>query len=212
MTSEKWKSHETEGSTSLDYWVKQEGFRYLSQREIKRFAIECRTDVFRHTLEILDKMAKGDHLYTHYVVTSVPIGKCRHRYTYHKNWLAAMEGVHWLITRPWWSRVWTLQEATLPRADPIVHATPYSFHLSRLLDAVETMWRHNNDIRCKWFGNLVMTSDRDDGAFGAAYTQCRTVHAQCQSLADAAEDGQGVPPDLVTNATQERKATEIREH
>ncbi|KAF3048480.1 hypothetical protein E8E11_009180 [Didymella keratinophila] len=182
MTPEKWKSYEEEGSTSLDYWLKQEGFKCLSQREVERFATKCRTDIFRHTLEILDKMAKGDHLYTYPVVT------------------------------PWWSRVWTLQEATLPRADPIVHAPPYSFHLSQLLDAVEMMWQHNDDICCKWFGNPVITSDRDDGAFGAAYTQCRAVHAQRKSLAEAVEDGQGVPLVLVTNATQRRTATEVHDH
>jgi hypothetical protein len=82
MTPERWTSYET----SLNYWIKQEGFRCLSQREVERFATKCRTDIFRHTLEVLDKMAEGDHLYTYPVVTSVSSGKRTRRYTYHKDW------------------------------------------------------------------------------------------------------------------------------
>jgi hypothetical protein len=212
MTPEKWKVYEKEGSTSLDYWLKQEGFRCLSQNEVEIFATQCQSDIFKYTLKILDKMAEGDHLYTYPIVTSVPNSKYTRRYAYHRDWLAVMDCIHWLVTRPWWSRVWTLQEATLLRADPIVHAPPYSFHLSQLLDAVETMWQHNNDACCKWFGDAVITSDRDDGAFGAAYTQCRAVHAQRESLAEAVEDDQGVPLALVTNAIQGRKATEVHDH
>jgi hypothetical protein len=86
MTPERWTSYEKEGATSLNYWIKQEGFRCLSQREVERFATKCRTDIFRHTLEVLDKMAEGDHLYTYPVVTSVSSGKRTRRYTYHKDW------------------------------------------------------------------------------------------------------------------------------
>lgn len=212
MTPEKWNQYELEGSTSLNYWLKQQGSRCLSQNEADTFAAQCQSDVFKHTLEILDQMPEGGHLYTYPVVTSVPDSKHTRRYTYHKNWLAVMDCIHWLVTRAWWSRVWTLQEATLPRIDPIVHAPPYSFRPSRLLDAVQTMWQHNNDICCKWFGSPVTTSYRDDGAFGAAYTQCRAVYAQRKSLAEAVENGQGVPLVLVTNAIQGREATEIHDH
>ncbi|PVH93757.1 HET-domain-containing protein, partial [Periconia macrospinosa] len=31
------------------------------------------------------------------------------------SWLLVMDCVRWLLTRPWWTRVWTLQEAVLPR-------------------------------------------------------------------------------------------------
>lgn len=212
MTPEKWKLYQQEGSTSLIYLFKQEGFKCLSQHEAEAFTAQCQADIFLHSLAMLDEMAKGDHLYTYPVVTSVPHSDRTRRYTFQKSWLAVMDCIRWLVTQTWWSRVWTLQEASLPRVDPIVHAPPYSFKLSRLLDGVGSMWHHNNNICCKWFGQPVITSNRYDGEFGAAYTQCRAVHGQRRVLAEIAQDDLSMPLEMVVSATQGRRATEIRDH
>lgn len=212
MTPEKWKEYERDSSTTLTYLQEQEGSKFLSQRELEDFAAQCQLDIFSHTLAMLDDMAKGDHLYTYPVVARLSHGKSSGRYIIHRRWLAIMDCVRWLVTRPWWSRVWTLQEAALPRADPIVHAPPYSFKLSRLLKGVVSMCDHNNAMCCKWYGSVITTSNRDDGDFGAAFTQCRHIEAQRGALAEAAHDGEGVPLTLVTIATQERTATEVRDH
>ncbi|KAH6661417.1 heterokaryon incompatibility protein-domain-containing protein, partial [Truncatella angustata] len=36
-------------------------------------------------------------------------------------WPTIVDSLRWIISRPWWSRVWTLQEAILPRVDSLVH-------------------------------------------------------------------------------------------
>lgn len=74
------------------------------------------------------------------------------------------------------------------------------------------MWSHNNSICCKWFGQPITTSNRDDHEFGESYTQCRAVHQQRAVLADADQEGRGVPLEHVISATQGREATEIRDH
>ena len=212
MTPEKWKTYQREGSTTLRYLLKQEGFKYLTQHELQDFTARCEEDIFLHTLAVLDTMGNGDHLYTYPVVALTGNRGSGPEYTLNASWLAVMDCIRWLVTRPWWSRVWTLQEASLPRVNPTVHAPPYSFKLSRLLDGVGSMWHHNNAICCKWYGQPVTTSNRDDREYGAAYTQCRAVHGQRDILARADQEGLGVPLLHVISATQGRKATEIRDH
>ncbi|KAJ8119134.1 hypothetical protein OPT61_g13 [Boeremia exigua] len=212
MTSEKWELYKREGSTALSYLLQQRGLKCLGKCELDEFAARCQENIFLQTLDILDEMAKGDHLFTYPVVALTDRNGSGHQQILNVSWLAVMDCIRWLITRPWWSRVWTLQEASLPRVDPTVHAPPYSFKLSRLLDGVESMWRHNNSICCKWFGQPVTTSNRDNREYGAAYTQCRAVHGKREVLAEAEEEGLGIPLAMVVNATQGRKATEIRDH
>lgn len=212
MTPSKCDLYQREGSTSLTYLLKQAGCRVMGQAELKDFTSRCNDDILLHTLTLLDEMAKGDHLHTYPVVAFTGHNDASGRYKLNASWLAVMDCIRWLITRPWWSRVWTLQEASLPRVDPTVHAPPYSFRLSRLLDGVESMWHHNNSICCKWFGQPVTTSNRDDHEYGAAYTQCRAVHGQREVLAEAEQEGLGVPLQMVVGATQGRRATEIRDH
>ncbi|KAH6625452.1 heterokaryon incompatibility protein-domain-containing protein [Boeremia exigua] len=212
MTPEKWKQYQRKGTTSLTYLLKQPGFTCLEQFELEEFAARCRDDIFLQTLAMLDEMAKGDHLYTYPVVALTHSSENGSQHILNASWLTVMDCIRWLITRPWWSRVWTLQEAALPRVDPTVHAPPYTFRLSRLLNGVDSMWYHNNSICCKWFGQPITTSNRDDHEYAAEYTQCRAVHGQRSILAEAEQEGLGVPLDMVVGATQGRKATEIRDH
>jgi hypothetical protein len=152
LTPETWKNYQNLTTQDLKYFKQQDGFKPLSLEEYADFNRRCEEDLFLHTLRMLDMMARDGHLYTYPVYFYKDRDEGGRQYGVNQRWLWIMDVVRWLLTRPWWSRVWTLQEAVLPRVDPTVHAPPYSFGLSKLLDGVQAMMSHNGNVCCKWFG------------------------------------------------------------
>ena len=211
ITPSLWEAYQQHGATTLRYLLEEEKFEPMSQKEYKDFVNQCRQDVFLQTLSVLGEMGKDDHLYTYPVVARAGYGDNDHRCMLNRSWLLVMDCIRWLVTRQWWTRVWTMQEASLPRVDPTVHAPPYSFKLSHLLNGVESMCRHNDAICCKWYGQPVMTSNRDDHEYGTVYTQCRAIHGQRRILAEADEEGLGVPLGMVVSAIQGRNVFNVRD-
>jgi hypothetical protein len=102
-----------------------------------------------------------------------------------------------------------LQEAVLPCVDPIVHAPPYSFKLSRLLNGIHAFLHHNNSICCKWFGRVILTQYRDYQN-GRQFNQPLAVFNHRESFKCPGQEW--VPLEDVVKSIQGRKATEIRDH
>ncbi|ORY01567.1 heterokaryon incompatibility protein-domain-containing protein [Clohesyomyces aquaticus] len=210
LTPKMWEDYERANTKDLKYFVEQDGFKPLSEAEHSEFVQRCEDDMFTQALAMLDRMAADDHLYTYPIYFAKEKEGGGKEYTVNRSWLWIIDVIRWLLTRPWWTRVWTLQEAVLPRADPTIHAPPYTFKLLRLLNGIQAMFNHNGSICCKWFGNPVTTRDR--GKPEGGYTQCLAIFEQRHTLTHAPEEGMGVPLELVISAIQGRKATEIRDH
>jgi hypothetical protein len=213
MTPEKWKDYETFCLGRLKYFEKEDGFKPLSRVEFEDFKRCCLDDILLQTLTMLDRIADADgreHHYTYpvFVFLGNEQGSDQ-KYGVNSFWVLVLDCIRWLLTRPWWTRVWTLQEAVLPRIDPTVHASPYSFKLSRLLNGIHAMVEHNNSLCCKWVGGVILTKHRDYGN-DDLYVQPRAIHKQRESLKDL--DQEGIPLEYVINSIQGRKATEIRDH
>lgn len=211
FTANMWEAYDRVIQSDLRYFVKQEGFRSMTRTEHTEFERRCEKDVFAHTLNMLNMMAKSNHLYTYPVFVRKETGGGTMQYQANRSWLRIMDVIRWILARPWWSRVWTLQEAVLPGVDPNVHAPPHSFKLSRLLDGIQAMTHHMDSQCCKWFGNPIKTDDRDRSSQDR-FIQCRAVHHQREVIAESPEEGMGVPLELVIESIQGRKATEVRDH
>jgi hypothetical protein len=209
LTPESWKKYER--ICDPMYFKSEAGFKPLSQAEHAEFVRRCRDDIFLEALNTLDKMAEDHHLYTYPVFSCNETNGDEPRYAVNQSWLWVMDVIRWLVIRPWWSRVWTLQEAVLPRVDPTIHAPPYSFKMSRLLNGIEAMLHHNGSACCKWFGQIVRTTDRTRKS-EEQYTQTLAIVEQRQLLAANTEEGMGVPLEHVVGAIQGRKATKIWDH
>ncbi len=212
-----WAEHEKIFNKDLQYFARQEGFKPLSEKDYQAFEKRFEDDMFGETLRVLDMMAQGGHLYTYpvYTVSDTRGPKGGKMYAMIRTWPWLMDCIRWMLLRPWWTRVWTLQEAVLPRVDPLVHAPPHSFRLSRLLNGVSSMFKHNGASCCKWFGRIVVTQYRDFDDEESQWTQCLATHAQREELAELTQqrhEDWGVPLDLVVDAIQGRNATEIRDH
>ncbi|KAH7094266.1 heterokaryon incompatibility protein-domain-containing protein [Paraphoma chrysanthemicola] len=205
-----WAEYERHTNVALKYLVKQEGFRPIDEVELADFTARCENNIFQTTMETLDLMATDVHLYRYPCYSYREGDNGERQYRINKSWLMMMDCIRWLLQRPWWSRVWTLQEAVLPKVDPFVHAPPFSFRLSRILRGVWSMIYHNNAICCKWYGGPATTSNRHSDTC-QPFHQAMTVYNQRDVLADG-EEGTGVPLELVVSAIQTRKATEVRDY
>lgn len=218
FTPKMWEEVARESAQDLGYFLKEEGFKPLSRQEYHDFYQRCVDDIFQETLKVLDKMAgtgDGEHLYEYPVFFFIDEEGGRRRDGLNTCWFTVMDCIHWLLTRKWWTRVWTLQEAVLPHIDPIVHAPPYSFRLSRLLNGVYAMLHHNSQSCCKWFGYVIRTEYRDSYE-GRHYAQARSVIEQRRSL--TYERQRSLQPEEVTVPLADvvqsilgRQATEIRD-
>lgn len=212
MTPRAWENVERVCEKDLQYFVNQEEFKPLSHKEFHDFGRRCQDDIFLQTLTILDRIAEtvgGEHLYTYPVFSFVDKDGSGRQYQLNRYWLVVLDCIRWLITRSWWTRVWTLQEAVLPRVDPIVHAPPYSFELPRLLNGIYAMMRHNGLACCKWFGRVILTQYRDC-QYGHQFKKPLAVFAHRKSLTYPGQEW--VPLEHIVKSIQGRKATDIWDH
>lgn len=113
LVPEDWDVVERYCSNRLKYFSNQKGFRALTVEEHQQFATACENNLFSHTLEFLDKIAKSkEHLYTYpvYVLTNQKDGG--KIYKANRSWLMVLDCIRWLLTRPWWGRVWSKRSYT----------------------------------------------------------------------------------------------------
>ena len=212
MTPEMWKTYEENCLYDLRYFTKQDGFKPLSKAEFQDFERCCLDDIFLQTLAMLDRMADEDGKEHHYTYPLFFLDDERdgdQKYRVNPCWLLVMDCLRWLLTRPWWTRVWTLQEAVLPRVDPTVHASPYSFNLSRLMDGAFALFFHQISPCCELFASVAFTWHRGYSNL-IQYSQLLAVKNHRYILQDQKKEC--VPLENIINSIQEREATEIRDH
>ncbi|KAF2825955.1 HET-domain-containing protein, partial [Ophiobolus disseminans] len=81
-----------------------------SNQEEKSHQIGLMTDIYRHAEEahVWFGPFNSDACYHEH-------DKANREYRVNRSWLLVIDCIRWLLLRPWWSRVWTLQEAVLPK-------------------------------------------------------------------------------------------------
>lgn len=105
--------------------------------------------ILPETLAMLDEIAEGKHFHQLPIFFTANDGpKKSPQYVVNRHLFEIHDCFRWLLSRPWWSRVWTLQEAVLPQVDSIVHAYPYSFPLSKLFNGIKGINEHSTHC-CK---------------------------------------------------------------
>jgi len=112
------------------------------------------TPIIFQALDVLDKVAGGSHFHEFPLFIIDENGDSKDQYVMNKHWLTIHDCFRWLLSRPWWSRVWTLQEAVLPGVDPIIHASPHSFRMSRFFNGYRSLLSHTNGDCCKYLARL----------------------------------------------------------
>ncbi|KAK7960780.1 hypothetical protein PG988_011994 [Apiospora saccharicola] len=113
---------------------------------------EALDELLFETLRILDSLVRGKHLWEFpllYRDHSSPS-----RVAMNREWPLTLDCARWLLTRPWWSRVWTLQEAVLPRADAVVYIGTLPVRFSRIVDGGRAFSDHWLGDCCKRVCNL----------------------------------------------------------
>ena len=141
----------------------------ISDDMVKRFAGFLRSERLLNTLptlkdatveasipgalRIMELLAAGYHFYQmpFYKVTSLEsVEPC-------PVWFLSMRSLIAILSRPWWTRVWTVQEAMLS-AQATVHIGDYQAPLSLFLGLYQGISKHNNSCcsaaRLLWYGDF----------------------------------------------------------
>jgi hypothetical protein len=149
LTPDQWRQAE-EGCREELGQYQRAGGKPQKQQELRGLD----DPIIFQALDVLDRVAAGSHFKEFPLFIINESGDSTDRYVMNKHWLTIHDCIRWLLSRPWWSRVWTLQEAVLPEVDPIIHASPYSFRISRLLNGRSSFLSHSNRDCCKYLGRL----------------------------------------------------------
>ena len=150
----------TEQSAELDLWS--------SDDTVKRFTVFLQSEQLLSTLptledatleanipgafRIMELLAAGYHFYQmpFYKVTSLEsVEPC-------PVWFPLMRSLVAILSRPWWTRVWTVQEAMLS-AQATVHIGDYQAPLSLFLGLYNSISKHNSSCcsaaQLLWYGD-----------------------------------------------------------
>ena len=118
-----------------------------------------REELLSEVLCVLDKVAGGSCLHNFPLFCSMDDHKNnREVIMVNRYWPVLLDCLRWLALRPWWTRVWTVQEAVLPRADPFVYVGSYTFRLSRLIGGIKSLMSHSLERCCKDIQNTFMAN------------------------------------------------------
>ena len=106
-------------------------------------------------LHVLDKVAGGSCFHDFPLFCSMDDHKnSREVIMVNRYWPELLDCLRWLALRRWWTRVWTVQEAVLPRADPFVYIGSYTFRLSRLIGGIKCLMSHSVERCCQNIPNM----------------------------------------------------------
>ena len=118
-----------------------------------------RQELLSEALGVLDKAAGGSCFHNFPLFCSMDDHKNnREVIMVNRYWPVLLDCLRWLVLRPWWTRVWTVQEAILPRADPFVYVGSYTFRLSRLIGGIKSLLSHSMERCCKDIQNMFMAN------------------------------------------------------
>lgn len=137
------------------------------------------------TLRILDSLVRGKHLWEFpllYHDPNTPSGIAMNR-----KWPLLLDCARWLLTRPWWSRVWTLQEAVLPRPDAVVYIGTLPVRSSRIVEGGRAFSNHWLGDCCKRVCNLAAAGYQKFPQ--RHWLSVQQVHAHRRRFCPAADHG-----------------------
>ncbi|MCJ1478165.1 hypothetical protein MMC13_006841 [Lambiella insularis] len=118
-----------------------------------------RDELLSEALRVLDKVAGGSCLHNFPLFCSRDDPKNnREVIMVNRYWPVLLDCLRWFALRPWWTRVWTVQEAVLPRADPFVYVGSYTLRLSRLIDGMKSLTLHSVERCCQNIQNMFLAN------------------------------------------------------
>ena len=135
----------------------QAGGQCLKIGELFHPKWHSREDLLTEAFRVLGEVAGGRCLHSFPLFCRVDDHKNnREVIMVNRYWPVLIDCLRWLVLRPWWTRVWTVQEAVVPRADPVVYAGSYTFRLSRLVGGIKSLLLHCAERCCKDIQNVFM--------------------------------------------------------
>jgi hypothetical protein len=167
-------------------------------------------ELFQEAMRILDEMANttSKH-FKHYPLYLR--GGFKNGIRYHevnKHWLRILDCIQWIYSRPWWNRVWTLQEGVLPRVDSLVHIPPFSMSLSTICQSVRNIIRHRSEKCCKNLGRIFTAEYRS-----VPYHEWEKATEMAEQRRFFKPSGdEMVPLDHLFKSAQKRNATNPRDN
>lgn len=173
MTSSQWIRAEKAASEELGQFLRAGGKPQNNQQ-----LQDSGKSIIDQTLEMLDKSTSGAHFHEFplFIVNDSPNSNVK--YVLNRNWLHIQDFYRWLLTRPWWSRVWTLQEAILPSVDSTIHTSANSFRLSRLLNGLSARLEHSGGSKncCRNLARLFQVAYLPCGSFSTHESRAYAVY------------------------------------
>ncbi|KAI0111126.1 heterokaryon incompatibility protein-domain-containing protein [Nemania sp. FL0031] len=126
------------------------------------------------------------------------------------------QALHWLGTRPWWTRIWTMQECILPRESELLYG-PVRIPWRRFLTGISNFQKHRTSCCADVPGINDMLNDLVDTVL-----PCLILHRYCHSedfnlseFADDLEDPSHVSslfrPESLLWTFRHRQATDPRD-
>lgn len=109
---------------------------------------ELKEELLPQAIVVLRKLKANSHLRC--VPLYLRTGSQTSRVTVNFDCFKIIDCIMWIFTRPWWKRVWTLQEAVLPSSDPLVHVGKLNIPLSVLTQGMENYIAHSTSC-CRYF-------------------------------------------------------------
>ena len=169
-----------------------------------------REELLSEALRVLDKVAGGSCLHDFPLFCSMDDRKnnCEvilmNRY-----WPVLLDCLRWLALRPWWTRVWTVQEAVLPLADPFVYVGSYTFRLSRLIGGIKSLVFHSQERCCKDIQNMFMANYQNFPL--DPFVAVMGISEYRENFVEGSEPHALHTSDII-ELSQKRQATDSRDH
>ncbi|KAK7937854.1 uncharacterized protein PG986_014722 [Apiospora aurea] len=109
-----------------------------------------------------------------------------------RKWPLTLDCARWLLTRPWWSRVWTLQEAVLPRVDAVVYIGTLPVRFSRIVNGGHAFSDHWLGDCCKRVCNLAAA--RYQRFPHRHWLSAQQVHGHRRHFSPSSDSSGGISP------------------
>ncbi|XTI82840.1 HET-domain-containing protein [Cenococcum geophilum] len=206
MTSDQWNQAEQICCDELRHFLRAGG-KAPQQYELPDSKKQSCDELLSRTLDVLDGAAGGKHLHEFPLFLLADDVSKGGRFAMNRHWLTILDCIRWLLSRQWWTRVWTLQEAVLPQVDSFIHAYPYSFRISRLLNGIQSMMDHRLEC-CKDLGRLFLGEYQSFPFY--QYTRAYALHGHRKRFTES--ESQWLSLEEAISSAQGRKATDLRDH
>ena len=188
----------------------QAGGQRLKVEELFNPVRHSREELLSEALRILDKFAGGSCLHTFPLFCSMDGHKKNPEVVMvNRHWSVLLDCLRWVAIRPWWTRVWTVQEAVLPRADPVVYVGSYTFRISRLIRGINSLVSHSLKRCCKDIQNVFMANYQNFPL--EPFAAIENISEHREKFLQGPES-HGLHPADIIKLGQKRQTTDLRDH